>query len=133
MINHENQSASHASREDHLRHIERSRLKALVDRDVALAQQLHSPEFQLVTPGGGSFTREQYLGKVEKGTLRYLRWEPGPIAVRMHDTSAVLRYQATLELEGGAAPFQCWHIDTYELRDSHWEVVWSQATKVAPG
>src|SRR5829696_7428501 len=100
MVNHDSQCAAHASREDHLRHIERSRLQALVERNLDLAKQLHAPEFQLVTPRGRPLTREEYLGKINSGVLRYLRWEPGPIMVRMHEASAVLRYQATLELEG---------------------------------
>lgn len=118
---------------DTLRSIERSRLKALVDRNMELAWKLHSPDFQLVTPGGRPFTREQYLGKIEQGILRYLRWEPGEINVRMHGDSAVIRYQATLELDSGdgtGKPFQCWHIDLYELNDGQWQAVWSQATMI---
>lgn len=118
---------------DTLREIERSRLKALVDRNMELAWKLHAPDFQLVTPGGRPFTREQYLGKIEQGILRYLRWEPGEINVRMHGDSAVIRYQATLELDSGdgtGSPFQCWHIDLYELNDGQWQAVWSQATMI---
>ncbi len=118
---------------DTLREIERSRLKALVDRNMDLAWKLHAPDFQLVTPGGRPFTREQYLGKIEQGILRYLRWEPGEINVRMHGDSAVIRYQATLELDSGdgtGKPFQCWHIDSYELNDGQWQAVWSQATMI---
>ena len=133
MINSASAASSHASTSDHLRAIERSRLQALVARDLVLALQLHAADFQLVTPRGSAFTREQYLGKIESGTLRYLRWEPGAIAVRLHETSAVLRYQATIELDEGSGtgtPFQCWHIDSYELIDAHWQVVWSQATAI---
>ena len=120
---------------DTLRQLEISRLKALVDRNMELAWQLHAPDFQLVTPGGRAFTREQYLGKIEKGILRYLRWEPGVIDVRVREgaDTALLRYQATLELDSGngtGTPFQCWHIDSYELNDGQWQVVWSQATAV---
>jgi len=120
---------------DGLRAIERSRLRALVERDIGLAQQLHAPDFQLVTPGGRAFTREEYLGKIERGALRYLRWEPGAIDVRQHGGGlAVLRYRATLELDAGdgrGTPFECWHIDTYERNDPQWQVVWSQATAVS--
>lgn len=119
---------------DHLRELERSRLAALVARDMPLAWRLHAPDFQLVTPGGSSFSREHYLGKIEQGTLRYLRWEPGDMAVRMATDMAVIRYRATLELDAGdghGTPFQCWHIDTYELNgEGLWQVVWSQATAI---
>lgn len=120
---------------DQLRAIEASRLRALVERDMPLAWRLHAPDFQLVTPGGSAFTRAEYLDKIERGVLRYLRWEPGEMAVRMRSDSAVIRYQATLELDGGdghGTAFRCWHIDSYELNDNgaQWQVVWSQATAV---
>jgi len=113
--------------------VERSRLKALVDRDMELAWQLHAPDFQLITPSGRSFTRDRYLSKIEEGVLRYLRWEPGPMDVRVHAETALVRYQATLELDSGdghGTPFQCWHIDSYELNGTLWQVVWSQATAI---
>jgi hypothetical protein len=118
----------------HLRATERARLAALVGRDMALARALHAPDFQLVTPGGRAFTGDEYLGRIERGELRYLRWEPGEIAVRVQGDAAVLRYTATLQLDsvdGPGDPFQCWHIDTYErCADGAWQVVWSQATAI---
>jgi hypothetical protein len=120
-----------ASEAETLREIERSRLRALVDADMALARRLHAPQFQLVTPGGRAFTRDEYLGKIERGDLRYLRWEPGPIDVRLRADSAVLRYQATLAFDADV-PFRCWHIDSYERIDGRWQVVWSQATTIKP-
>jgi hypothetical protein len=37
---------------DTLRAVERSRIQALVQRDMALLRQLHAPEYELVTPTG---------------------------------------------------------------------------------
>lgn len=133
MNDHIDIATTNAIKADYMRNLERSRLKALVDRNMELAWQLHAPDFQLVTPGGRAFTREQYLGKIEQGILRYLRWEPGEMAVRMREDSALIRYQATLELDSGdghGTPFQCWHIDSYELNGTQWQVVWSQATAI---
>ena len=133
MIGHSSNASSFPSPADYLREVECSRLRALVARDMELAWQLHAPDFQLVTPRGNAFSREQYLGKIEAGVLRYLRWEPGPIAVRRHGDAALLRYQATIALDsesGAGTPFQCWHIDSYELNDTLWQVVWSQATAI---
>lgn len=119
---------------DEIRSLERSRLRALVTADMAQARPLHAPDFQLITPGGVAFSRDQYLGKIEQGTLRYLRWEPdAEMAVRVSGPdSAVIRYQATLAFEG-SPPFRCWHIDTYERNaQGQWQVVWSQATAIKP-
>lgn len=118
---------------DHFRDLERSRIRGLLTRDMPLLRQLHAPDYQLISPNGRSFTREQYLGDVETGTLRYLRWDPGPIDVRTGERMAIVRYQATLELDAGTGqgtPFQCWHTDSYELRDAGWQAVWSQATAI---
>ncbi|MEO7762675.1 MAG: nuclear transport factor 2 family protein [Casimicrobiaceae bacterium] len=133
MIGQSTNVSSFPSLTDYLREVECSRLRALVSRDMELAWQLHAPDFQLVTPRGNAFSREQYLGKIESGALRYLRWEPGPIVVRTHGETALLRYQATIELDSeneGGTPFQCWHIDSYELNETLWQVVWSQATAI---
>lgn len=134
MIAEAHRAADDPSNADQLRAIERARVRALVERDMALAWQLHAPQYQLVTPGGRPFTREQYLGKIDSGVLRYLSWEPGEIAVRHTERMAIVRYQAMLALDAGdgtGTPFPCWHLDSYELIDGRWQAVWSQATKIA--
>ena len=39
-----------------------ARLKALVDANVAAAEELHADDFQLVTPSGAAYTKDEYLG-----------------------------------------------------------------------
>jgi hypothetical protein len=119
---------------DTLRAVEQARIAALLARDMARLEQLHAPQYQLVSPAGKSFTRERYLELISAGTLRYLRWEPQDIHVRVREHMALVRYQATLQLDAegaGGVPFMCWHIDSYELNNGVWQAVWSQATKIA--
>jgi hypothetical protein len=133
MINNAKNAASFTSIADFIRKIETTRTRALIARDVALLWQLHAPDYQLITPPGRTYTRERYLGEIESGTLRYLRWEHGAMNVRVSERMAIVRYQATLELDAGdghGTPFACWHTDSYELADDVWRVVWSQATAV---
>ena len=121
--------------EDDLRQVERARLQSLVEQNMPLARQLHAPDFHLVTPIGSSYSKERYMDEVESGALNYLRWEPEAIEVHMQPGLALLRYQATLEVDSvGGRPMllQCWHLDSYELRDGLWQVVWSQATAIRP-
>jgi hypothetical protein len=121
------------SEADLLRETERARLGALVDADVDRAASFHAPDFQLITPIGAALSREDYLGAIASGQLKYLKWQPADIAVRLYDGVAVLRYRAELELVfgGHAIPLSdYWHTDTYENRDGHWVVVWSQATAI---
>ncbi len=124
-------SANAISTADDFRSLERTRLRSLIDRDMALAQELHSAEFHLVTPRGSVYSRESYLGAVQTGKIVYLKWEAADMLVRLHGSVALLRYQAALEMpsaSGEPFSFHCWHTDSYELHDGLWQVVWSQAT-----
>lgn len=118
---------------DAFRTLERSRIRALVERNMDLARQLHAVAFQLITPTGHRYTGDQYLEEIETGQLKYMAWDPKEIEVRMHANVAMLRYQARLEVDSGGgqtSTFHCWHTDVYELIDDLWQVVWSQATAI---
>ena len=98
-----------------------------------LAWQLHAVDFQLITQNGYSYLRDQYLGEIEAGRLKYRAWDPEEMDVRMYPNVVLLRYQATLEVDSGAglaSTLRCWHTDSYELIDGLWQVVWSQATAI---
>lgn len=118
---------------DRLRQTERARLRALVSADVARAAQLHAPDFQLITPIGAVLSRDEYLGAIASGQIRYFLWEPADIAVRLYGRAAVIRYRAQLQVVFGGHKVPLsdyWHTDTYEQHDGHWLVVWSQATAI---
>jgi hypothetical protein len=120
---------------EHIRDIERARLRALVSADMTAAEPLHAPDFQLVTPIGAALSKAEYLGAVAGGHIKYLLWEPGDITVRLYAASAVIRYRARLEVVFGGhrvPPGDYWHTDAYEVRDQQWMVVWSQATAISP-
>ena len=122
-----------ASNADLLREMERARLRALVSADIDQAEYFHAPDFQLLTPIGVALSKQDYLTSIASGQLKYLTWQPGDIAVRLYDGVAVLRYRAQLEVvfDGHKVPLSdYWHTDTYEDRDGHWMVVWSQATAI---
>lgn len=118
---------------DRIRTTERARLHALVEANLEVANQLHADDFQLINPRGGALTKEQYLGGIASGELDYLMWEADAIEVRVYGEAAVIRYQAHLEIVGGgqnAGRGRYWHIDVYEKRNGHWQVVRSQATGI---
>ena len=56
--------------------IERSRLWALVEPDLELAQRLHAGEYELITPTGTRLSKELYLGMIASGRLVYRMFEP---------------------------------------------------------
>ena len=121
------------STEDLLRAVEHRRLAALVAKDAAVARSLHAPEYELITPGGGQLSGHEYLDGVLEGPLDYAVFEPeGNIRVRLHGPVAILRYVARIEMRmpDRIDADRFWHTDIYELRDGHWQAVWSQATRI---
>jgi uncharacterized protein DUF4440 len=126
-------AASRANEAGRIRETERARLRALVSVDMAIAAPLHAEDFQLITPIGAALSKDEYLGAIAAGQIKYLTWEPAEIAVRLHNDVAIIRYRAQLEVvfAGHKVPLSdYWHTDAYERRDGQWMVVWSQATAI---
>ena len=125
-----------ATEENRIRQTERARLSTLVSGDVAAAEVYHAADFQLITPIGAVLSRDQYLGAIASGHLKYLTWEPEEIAVRLYGPAAVIRYRARLAVVFGGhhVPLSgYWHTDSYEYRDDRWVAVWSQTTAISHG
>ena len=121
---------------DHLREVERRRLRSLVEADVAVADSLHAPDFQLVHPGGGVWSKEHYLAGIESGSINYRRFEAvSDIDVLVDGDVAVVRYRSAIDIEVRGEErglLNCWHVDCYrrDEHNRHWQVVWSQATAI---
>ena len=110
--------------------LERQRLHALASGDTATAGRLHADDYWLVTPNGSEMTKDDYLGAIASGRLRYQVFEAvSEMAVLVGTEVAVLRYQARISFDDGPG-FVCWHTDCYRFRDETWQVVWSQATAI---
>ncbi|MFU8876004.1 nuclear transport factor 2 family protein [Micromonospora sp. SL4-19] len=119
-----------------LANTERRRLRALVDVRLEDADALHAPDFELVTPNGGTWSKEQYLGGIASGDINYRRFEAvSDIDVMVDGDLAVLRYQSLIDIAvwgQQAGLLECWHLDCYRRdRDGGlWKVRWSQATEI---
>lgn len=112
--------------------IERRRLRALAGADTVAASPLHADDYQLITPNGSEMTKADYLGAIAAGQLRYQVFEPvSEMAVLGDAGVAVLRYRARISFDDGPG-ITCWHTDCYRFGDEGWQVVWSQATAIAP-
>ena len=112
-----------ASEHAELVQIEQLRLRALVDADVAVAEGIHADDFQLITPGGDAYSKEQYLGDVASGVIDY----------HVRGDAGCLRYHSNLEIVVAGrhiALSRYWHTDYYERRDGRWQVIWSHATEI---
>lgn len=111
--------------------LERRRTQALVQRDMALIEALHAPGYELITPAGRVFTREEYLGAIAREPF-YSGWDCGDeMRCRVTADMALVRYRATLRFPSGRE-LACWHTDAYERDGATGRLwaVWSQATEV---
>jgi hypothetical protein len=122
---------------EELRALERRRLRSLVDADLDVARALHSPEYQLITPGGVSMSRDDYLTQIASGELRYSVFEPeqdSEVAVRLFAGAAAVRYVARIVVTfpGGTDDARFWHTDLWEAHPAGWQATWSHATSIPP-
>ena len=115
--------------EEFFRALELRRTRALVERDLPTLEELHSPDYQLITPAGKVFSREAYLGAIQAAPF-YAGWLVGEMGFRISAQMAVVRYKAHLRFPSGGEVV-CWHTDSYERRAQGWQAVWSQATRIA--
>jgi len=122
--------------EDELRSLEARRLAALVAGDVAAAEELHADDYELITPGGATYTKRRYLDEIASGALRYQVFEAvAPPRVRVLGDTAILRYEVRIDVgfgPGGHEADHYWHTDYWERRGGRWQAVWSQATRRPP-
>ena len=119
--------------EELLRQTERGRLRSLATPDLPTAERLHADDYELITPGGGTLSKREYLDGIAAGDLDYSVFEPiSEIRVRLYDHAAILRYRVRIEIlvNGGRDAGNFWHTDAYELRGDQWQAVWSQATRI---
>jgi len=113
--------------------IERRRLRALVDGDDATARELHADDYQLVTPGGRTYSKAEYLGDIASGVIEYRVFEPvAEPTVQLLGDGAAVRYQARIDIRfgDGSESGLYWHTDLYRRTDGRWQAVWSQATRI---
>lgn len=117
-----------------LEHLERERLRALRDGDLNAVERLHADDYELITPGGGALSLQDYVALITSGDFTYATFEPAsPVRVRVHESAAVIRYQARIVVHDAAGEVDnglFWHTDIWELREDRWQAVWSQATRI---
>ena len=119
--------------EDEVREVERSRIRALVEGDLETASRLHAESFQLISPGGRAYSKDEYLGYLASGAIHYELWEvESEIAIRLHGQMAAIRYRSRMERTAHGQRYvgRFWHTDVYEKKDGQWQLVWTQLTQI---
>jgi hypothetical protein len=117
-----------------LEQLERERLQALCECDLVALERLHADDYELITPGGRSLSRQAYVELITSRDFNYDTFEPASaVRVRMNGSAAVVRYQARIVVSDAAGEADSglfWHTDIWELRGDSWQAVWSQATRM---
>jgi len=117
--------------------LERERLQALRECDLVALERLHADDYELITPGGRTLSRQVYVGLMTSGDFTYETFEPAsPVRVRVYGSAAVIRYQARIlvrDATGAPDSGLFWHTDIWELRGNGWQAAWSQATRIRQG
>jgi len=121
---------------ERLRQLEKQRLQALVDADVAVASRLIASDFELINPLGDVLNRNDVLGGVSSGALDFLSdTVTSQIRVRLHGNTAVLRYRHTIDIAVvpiGHLTHPAWTTASYERRKGDWQIVWEQTGAIGP-
>ena len=121
---------------ERVRQIEKQRLQALVDADVAVAGPLIASDFELINPIGEVLSRKNVLGGVGSGALDFLSdTVTSQIRVRLHGNMAVLRYRHTIDIAVvpiGHLTHPAWTTALYERRQGNWQIVWEQTGAIGP-
>ena len=127
-------ASGHSPEAERLRDLERARMQALVDADMAVVDALHADDFRLVPPPGFPLSREDYLAAVTSGEIDYRVFEPvSEMEVSVYGAAASIRYMSRIDIVvGGLGRFthDAWHTYLYERRAGRWQAVWEQATAV---
>lgn len=118
-----------------IHHIQQERAGALLAPNIETARRIYADDFQLITPLGAVFSKNEYLGAVEAGVLRYSVIElDSPLQVRLCGDVALVRYRTQIEIEVQGQRYlrsPYWFTDAYEKRDGQWQIAWSQGTGIA--
>ena len=114
--------------------IDRERLAALLNADMQTAGRIHADDFQLITPLGAVFSKDQYLGAIAAGVIKYVVMElESPVDARVYGNVVLIRYRAAIEIDVQGQRYpraSYWFTDAYEKRDERWQIVWSQGTGI---
>jgi len=80
--------------------VERERLAALLAANIDAAGRIHADDFQLITPLGAVFSKDQYLSAVRAGIIKYSVMElDSSVDVRTYGDAALIRYRAQIEVD----------------------------------
>ena len=113
--------------------LEAKRVAAMVDKDLATLDALLADDLSYTHSGGLTETKTQFLGLIrdreEKHNYLGVDFANAEVMPMPGGTGAMVRGRATIRLEG-IPPYAVLFLDVWTLRNSAWQMVAWQATRV---
>jgi ketosteroid isomerase-like protein len=125
---------SSSPQEEELRHAEKDRVEALVNRDVVGLEKLLADDLTYTHSTGIKESRAEFLHRIQSGELKYdfMQHETG-VSVRMYGDTGVLTGTSRVKVRAGAQILNL-HIrftEVWVLKRGSWRLVAWQATRIA--
>jgi uncharacterized protein (TIGR02246 family) len=118
--------------ESEIAQLEQRRFAAMQAGDIATLERLLSPDLTYTHSSGKQETKQEFLGGIRSGSLKYKAVAPEGLAVRVYDAAAVVtgRCHFQVEVEGRMLDLQVRFTDVYVKRDGAWQLVAWQSTRL---
>jgi ketosteroid isomerase-like protein len=125
------------SEEDTIRHLEEQERQAIFNEDVGALERLWSEEFIVNNPQNKITTsREDALGLVKRGLIRYAAFERKIEAIRFHNDIAIVMGAETVEPIGdtprAGATVERRYTNIWRKKDVTWRMIARHANVIAP-
>ncbi|HEY2931346.1 MAG TPA: nuclear transport factor 2 family protein [Acidobacteriota bacterium] len=117
-----------------LRRIENGRMESMTRADIAALEKLLGDDLTYVHSSGRLETKAEFLQSLRSGKLRYKSIDIKELQVRPYGNTAVLtgRCQVEINSNGEDLSFEIRYTDIWVKRQSTWQMVAWQATRL-PG
>jgi ketosteroid isomerase-like protein len=111
-----------------------ARIKARADADIPTMSRIYADDYQLVTAEGALRTKEDQIGEMRSGQLRFQPVELLERSVRIYGVTAIVfsHERATIIRNGKDIGGEFRANRVYVSRDGRWELVLTQVTRIAP-
>ena len=118
--------------EQEVRQREIRRFEAMVRGDVAALEDILSEDLTYTHATGVFETKAEFIAKLKSGQTKYESFTPEDMLVRIYGTTAVVTGMARVKVQakGEHLNFQLRFTDIYVKKDTHWQMVAWQATRL---
>jgi hypothetical protein len=112
--------------------IEEQRFAAMLSADVATLDRLLASDLTYVHSSAKLDTKEDFIGAIKAGSLKYKVITPEDVHVRLYDSTAVVTGRCRFEVQSAGAELklQVRYTDVYVKRAGAWQLVAWESTRI---